>query len=132
MQPQAQITWMGVKAKEHKEYSGTNVKGDGQNNISTRLGVRAYLQGYSAMDKGNDRIFQPFVEANWLHNTNNFGVVMDGVRNQIDGARNIGEIKTGVEGQISKNLNLWGSVAHQVGSQGYQDTQASVGVKYLF
>lgn len=132
LQPQAQVTWMGVKAKEHIESNGTRVQGDGQNNIRTRLGVKAYLKGHSAIDEGKDRTFQPFVEANWLHNSKNFGVTLDDTRVSMAGTRHIGEIKTGVEGQLGNNLNLWANIGQQMGDKGYSDTQAALGVKYLF
>ncbi|WP_269934176.1 autotransporter outer membrane beta-barrel domain-containing protein [Serratia liquefaciens] len=132
LQPQAEITWMGVKAKEHIESNGTRVQGDGQNNIRTRLGVKAYLKGHSAIDEGKDRTFQPFVEANWLHNSKNFGVTLDDTRVSMAGTRHIGEIKTGVEGQLGNNLNLWANIGQQMGDKGYSDTQAALGVKYLF
>ncbi|WP_137564579.1 autotransporter outer membrane beta-barrel domain-containing protein, partial [Escherichia coli] len=48
------------------------------------------------------------------------------------GTRNIGEVKTGVEGQINPHLNLWGNVRVQVGDKGYNDTSAMLGVKYTF
>ncbi|MNN50638.1 Outer membrane protein IcsA autotransporter precursor [compost metagenome] len=57
---------------------------------------------------------------------------MDGVSVYQSGARNIGEIKTGVEGQLNKRLNLWGNVGVQIGDKGYSDTSAMVGVKYSF
>ncbi|MGP2427749.1 autotransporter outer membrane beta-barrel domain-containing protein, partial [Yersinia sp. 2538 StPb PI] len=132
IQPKAQVTWMGVKADDHKEANGTNVSGEGDGNIQTRLGVRAFMKGYSDQDKGKDRVFQPFVEANWVHNTNDFGTTMDSVAVKQDGAANIAELKVGVEGQINKQLNLWGNVGQQVGNKGYSDTAVMLGVKYNF
>lgn len=44
------------------------------------------------------------------------------------GARNIGELKTGIKGQLSKNVNLWGNVAQQLGDKGYSDTSAMLGL----
>jgi autotransporter family porin len=132
IQPQAQLIWMGVKDKNHTEDNGTLVQGKGQNNIQTRLGAKAYLQGAHVMDEGKNRTFQPFVEASWIHNTKNFGVTMDSTTVTMNGTKNIGELKTGVEGQISKNINLWGDIAQQIGDNSYSDTQVSLGVKYLF
>lgn len=57
---------------------------------------------------------------------------MDGVSIHQDGARNLGEIKTGIDGKISSQLNLWGNVAVQIGDKGYSDTSAMIGVKYHF
>lgn len=132
IQPKAQVTWMGVKADDHKETNGTNVSGEGNGNIQTRLGVKAFMKGYSNQDKGKDRVFQPFIEANWIHNTKDFGTNMDGQLVKQDGAANIGELKIGVEGQINKQVNLWGNVGQQVGNKGYSDTTVMLGVKYNF
>ncbi|MFC0225356.1 autotransporter outer membrane beta-barrel domain-containing protein [Serratia aquatilis] len=132
IQPQAQLTWMGVKADDHTEINGTHVSGDGNGNIQTRLGVKAFMNGYSEQDKGKDRVFQPFVEASWIHNSKDFGVTLDNVTVKQDGAANIGELKLGVEGQINKQFNLWGNVGQQVGNKGYSDTAVVLGVKYNF
>lgn len=132
IQPKAQITWMGVKADDHKEVNGTNVSGEGDGNIQTRLGVKAFMTGYSDQDKGKERVFQPFVEANWIHNTKDFGTTLDNTTVKQDGTANIGELKVGVEGQINKKVNLWGNVAQQIGSKRYSDTGAMLGIKYNF
>ena len=132
LQPKAQFTWMGVQADNHTEANGTRVKGKGDGNLQTRLGLKAFIKGYSAIDEGKEREFQPFVETNWIYNTQSYGVVMNGVTNYQAGTRNIGELKAGVEGQIGKNLHLWGNVAQQIGDKGYSDTQAILGVKYAF
>lgn len=132
VQPQAQVTWMGVTADDHKEANGTNVQFEGDGNIQTRLGVRAFIKGHSKLDNGKDRTFEPFVEANWIHNTKNFGASLDGVRIDQAGTRNIGELKAGVEAKINKNVNLWGNVGQQIGDKGYSDTQATIGFKVNF
>ena len=132
VQPQAQITWMGVKADEIREQNGTRVKGTGDGNIQTRLGARAFIKGHNAIDDGKDRVFQPFVEANWIHNTQEFGSELNGVKVSQKGTRNLGELKVGVEGQITKNVNLWGNIAQQMGDKGYSDTSALLGVKVNF
>ena len=132
IQPKVQVTWMGVKADNHTEINGTSVSGTGDNNIQTRLGVRAFIKGQSKLDEGSQREFEPFVEANWIYNTDNYGVNMDGVSTYMDGTRNIGELKLGVEGKINRQATLWANVAQQIGDKGYSDTQGTVGVKYAF
>lgn len=132
IQPQAQAIWMGVNADDHQEHNGTQVSAEGEGNLQTRLGVRTYLKGHSKQDEGNNRTFQPFVEINWIHNTQDVGTRMDDASVYQSGARNIGEIKTGVEGKLSSRLNLWGNVGIQVGDKGYNDTSAMIGVKYMF
>ena len=130
IQPQAQAVWMGVKSDKHREAGGTFVSSDGDGNIQTRLGVRTYLKGHSTGDDGKGREFEPFVEINWLHNTKDFSTTMNGVNVSQEGARNIGEIKTGVEGQITPNLSLWGNVGIQTGDKGYSNTVGMLGIKY--
>ncbi|CQJ14530.1 autotransporter outer membrane beta-barrel domain-containing protein [Yersinia mollaretii] len=132
IQPKAQITWMGVKADDHTEANGTRVSGQGDGNIQTRLGLRSYMKGHHESDNGKDREFQPFVEANWIHNTKDFGTNMNAVEVKQAGAKNIGELKMGVEGQLNKQLNVWGNVGQQLGDKGYSDTAVMLGVKYNF
>lgn len=132
VQPQAQAVWMGVKASDHTEANGTRVGSEGDGNLMTRLGIRTYINSHNKIDDGKDREFQPFVEANWIHNTRQFGATMNGVSSSMDGAKNIAEVKVGVEGQLNKNLNLWGNVGTQVGDKGYNDSAAMIGVKYNF
>ena len=132
VQPQAQVVWMGVKADEHRESNGTRVESTGDGNVRTRLGVKTWIKGHNRMDDGKSREFRPFVEVNWLHNTRDFGTRMNGETVHQDGARNIGEVKAGVEGQINDRLNLWGNVGVQAGDKGYSDTSAMLGVKYTF
>lgn len=130
IQPQAQAIWMGVRAKNHTEANGTRVSSDGDGNVLTRLGARAYLKSHSSLDEGKQREFEPFIEANWIHNTRSFSTKMDGVRLSQDGARNLGEVKTGVEGKLSNNLTAWGNVGQQLGDHKYSNTEAMLGVKY--
>ena len=132
LQPKAQVIWMDVQADTHVEKNGTRVVDKTDGNLMTRLGVRAYLKGHNAIDDGKDREFQPFVEANWLHNTHNQSVQMGAIRDEISGTKNIGELKVGVEGQINPRLQVWGNVAQQVGDNSYSDTAAMLGVKYSF
>ncbi|EKS6886131.1 autotransporter outer membrane beta-barrel domain-containing protein [Enterobacter bugandensis] len=132
IQPKAQAIWMGVKADDLTESNGTRVTGEGDGNIQTRLGARAFIKGHSTLDDGKERTFEPFIEANWIHNTETFGATLNGVRVNQAGTRNIGELKVGVDGQLSRNVNLWGNVAQQVGDDGYSDSSAMLGLKVSF
>ncbi|EGE0299454.1 autotransporter outer membrane beta-barrel domain-containing protein [Escherichia albertii] len=132
VQPQAQVTWMGIKADKHRESNGTRVSSEGDGNIQTRLGVKTWLKSHHKMDDGKSREFQPFAEVNWLHNSKDFSTRMDRVAVYQDGSRNIAEVKAGVEGQINSHLNVWGNVGVQVADKGYNDTSATIGVKWSF
>lgn len=132
LEPQAQLTWMGVHSSEHSEANGTRIQDSGQGNLQSRLGMRLYLREHRTEDDGKGREFKPYIEMNWLHNTKNFGVRMGNKLLNEEGARNIGQLKLGVQGQISPSLNMWGGVAQQIGDKGYRDTSAMIGVKYGF
>ncbi|WP_185955850.1 autotransporter outer membrane beta-barrel domain-containing protein [Limnobaculum zhutongyuii] len=137
LQPKAQVIWMDVQAKDHYEQADvtgarTKVSDKTKGNLQTRLGLRAYVNGHSHWDDGKDRKFQPFVEANWIHNTNNYAVQIADTRDEMRGTKNIGELKLGIEGQLSKRLNVWGNAAQQIGDDGYSDTSAMLGIKYQF
>lgn len=123
---------MGVKAKTHIDKNGTKIASYGQDNIQTRLGIRVYLKGKSITDKDKNRKFEPFIETNWLHNSKKYGAMMDTTPISIDGSRHIFELKLGIEAKINNNLNLWGNFSQQLGNKEYSDTQAILGVKYLF
>ncbi|WGL95853.1 autotransporter outer membrane beta-barrel domain-containing protein [Arsenophonus nasoniae] len=133
VQPQVQAIWMGVKSQGTlTESNGTHVQDTGNNNVQTRLGVRLYLKGHSNSDDGKQREFKPYIEANWIHNTEKYGVKKNNETLSMDGARNVGELKIGVQGQITPSLNLWGGVVGQLGSNDYSDVSAMLGIKYLF
>lgn len=132
LRPQAQVTWMGVKANDHTEKNGTRVQGQGDNNIQTRLGMRLYANGKSTTEKGDVREFEPFIEANWIHNTKQYGVRMNDTSTTLQGSRNVGEVKVGVEGRLTRDLSVWGNVAQQIGNNGFHDTSGVLGIKYQF
>lgn len=132
IQPKATAAWSGVKAHEHQEANGTRVNGTGNNNLFSSVGVKAFMKGFSKRDAGRDRFFKPFAEINWIHNTESYGVKMDGVTVSPAGTRNAGEVKLGVEGRLTPHLNLTGYARHRFGSSEYADTSAVLGVKYTF
>ncbi len=132
LQPHAQVQWTGVKADDHTESNGTRVQGTGSDGVETKLGVRAFLKGKAAQDQGTAREFEPFVEANWIYRTENDGVRMNGDEDHITGVRNAGELKAGVEGQLTEKLSMDVSVGQQVAGKGYSDTEGVLGLKYSF
>ncbi|WP_162473642.1 autotransporter outer membrane beta-barrel domain-containing protein [Serratia microhaemolytica] len=131
VQPQAQLVWQGVKADDHVEANGTRVSGDGDGNLQARLGVKTFLLTRTGT-KGNMRTFQPFVEANWLYNSNKFASVMDGYKLEQDGTSNIAELKLGVDGQLTNQWDISGYITYQMGSSSYSDTAAQLAIKYHF
>lgn len=132
VEPNIQAIWMDVRRNDLRESNGTATSGADEGNLQTRVGTRFLMKGHSKIDNGKDRNFQPFVEVNWIHNTKQFAVNMDGFNISQNGATDIGELKVGVEGQLSKAVQLWGNVGQQIGGKGYSNTTAMLGVKYSF
>lgn len=130
VQPQAQITWMGVKDSDHTRKDGTRIETEGDGNVQTRLGVKTYLNSHHQRDDGKQHEFQPYIEANWINNSKVYAVKMNGQTVGREGARNLGEVRTGIEAKVNNNLSLWGNVGVQLGDKGYSDTQGMLGVKY--
>lgn len=132
LQPNAQVVWMGVDSDDHREANGTEVRGKGEGAIQTRLGLRAHIKGHSQIDHGKSRLFEPFAEINWLHNTRTFSTDMNDASISQAGTRNIADLKLGVEGKLNSNIHIWGNVAQQLGGEGYSDTSVIFGVKTIF
>lgn len=131
-QPQAQAIWMGVDHNAHTEANGSRIENDANNNIQTRLGFRSFIRTQEKNSGPHGDDFEPFVEMNWIHNSKDFAVSMNGVKVEQDGARNLGEIKLGVNGNLNPAASVWGNVGVQLGDNGYNDTAVMVGLKYRF
>ena len=131
-QPQAQAIWMGVDHNAHTEANGSRIENDANNNFQTRLGFRTFIRTQEKNSGPHGDDFEPFVEMNWIHNSKDFAVSMNGVKVEQDGARNLGEIKLGVNGNLNPAASVWGNVGVQLGDNGYNDTAVMVGLKYKF
>lgn len=132
LQPKAQLTWGGVKSKSFTENNGTRVSfNDG--NLQTRLGLRASLLTNKENQAINNQFGQLFIEANWLHNSKLYDVSVNNEQTVgLDGARNVGELKVGVEGNIVTNTNIWFNLAGQRGDHDYKNASIMLGLKYSF
>lgn len=132
IQPQAQVIWSGIKSDSFSESNGTKVKFRGKDNITTRVGMRTFVN----LDKGSlvthTNGTQLFVEGNWIHNTKPFSVSLDQTSFRQTGARNLGEVKFGLESKFRKNLQVWTNAGVQAGQDKYRDLTAMVGIKYTF
>ncbi|RKS87354.1 autotransporter family porin [Orbus hercynius] len=132
LQPQAQAIWANAKADDFTESNGTRVSFS-HGNLQTRFGIRAALLSNAQIQAITNQSAQFFVEANWLHNTKLYDVTLnDELTLGQDGARNIGEIKVGVEGNIEKNTSLWLNLAGQRGDHDYKNASIMLGLKYSF
>lgn len=57
---------------------------------------------------------------------------MHGTESHVTGTRNAGELKAGVDGQLTEALSVNLSVAQQMGGKGYSDTEGMLGMKVSF
>lgn len=129
LQLQAQVIRMGVRADQHIDAENFTVAGTGAGNIRTRVGATVY---HLFTNEKTGRAVKPFIGLNWYHDTKTFGVTYDGIHDRIQGNRNFGELKLGVEGKLSKHVNLWGAAAYQQGSHSFRNLGAFIGAKVLF
>ena len=75
---------------------------------------------------------KPFVEANWLHNSRDYGMQFDETTVKQNGSDNTGEVRVGLDGQLNASLAIWGYVGQQRGSHSYTQTEGSLGLRYQF
>ncbi|MDT0838309.1 autotransporter outer membrane beta-barrel domain-containing protein [Escherichia coli] len=128
----AQAIWMGVDHNAHTEANGSRIENDANNNIQSRLGFRTFIRTQEKNSGPHGDDFEPFVEMNGIHNSKDFAVSINGVKVEQDGARNLGEMKHGVNGNLNPAASVWGNVGVQLGDNGYNDTAMMVGLKYKF
>ena len=123
-QPEAQLVWDGVKANSAKDSFGTKYRQLGTDNVTLRVGARLHA---NYMNKGLG-----FIEGNWIHNSKKAGVQMGTDKIYMDGGRNLGEFRMGLEGHLSRNTLGWATVGVQAGKSGYHNETAQIGIKYMF
>ncbi|MFD1260014.1 autotransporter family protein [Entomomonas asaccharolytica] len=121
LEPQAQLIYNNFRSKGLTERNGTHVRLGGDDNITSRLGIRL---------QGKRDGFQPFVTFNYWHNTQNAEISMNNVDLTSDRARNIFEIKTGGQIAINKSLTAYGQLSGQLGSHSTKAYGGSIGIKY--
>ncbi|MBN3173927.1 autotransporter outer membrane beta-barrel domain-containing protein, partial [Pectobacterium brasiliense] len=132
LQPRAQILWTGIKPESHTERNGTRVEAIESEAVETKLGVRAFLRSKSTQELRISRKFEPYVEANWIHRTEDNGLKMDGDKSWVAGGRNVGEFKAGIEGRLKDGLSVNLSLAQQIGGKSHRDTEGMLSIKYNF
>ena len=123
IKPHAQLIYSNIDADSFTDTSNTRYSGNKASGIQTRLGARLYEEKAPGT-KG----ISPFVEANWLHNGMNNSVKANTrkVDNKI--GKNIGEVKIGIQGNLTDKFSIWGHVGGQKGSDSYKRYEAQIGL----
>ncbi|MGL4668308.1 MAG: autotransporter outer membrane beta-barrel domain-containing protein, partial [Saezia sp.] len=126
LQPQIQLTYMRYAADNVLEANGTYVENKSDNGVLGRIGLRAF--GHLTTVSGIQ--WQPFAEVNWLHDTSDSRVFMNGQKFESSVPKNRFEVKAGLQMQPTKNWTIWGGVGAQHGSKDFSRLEGTLGVKY--
>lgn len=121
IEPQAQLVYQGVKQDTFTAANHSKVEQQSPHNIQSRLGL------HNQLTFGKEHKITPFVDLNYLHNSENTTMSIDGVSFSDSTAKNVGEVSVGITSQLGKNASLWGKFTGQKGSAGYQQMGGSVG-----
>lgn len=124
VQPQAQIIYQGVSQNAFRATNGSEVKQSGDHNIQSRLG----LHNEWAKKIGKSGEITPYVDVNYIHNSDDAELNIDDV-NFTDGtAKDAAEVSVGLKGKITPNVSVWGKFTQQYGTSDYSQRAGSVGV----
>lgn len=111
--------------KLDSKYSKGNAEG-----VRTRLGGRVYME--KPEGSVGVKALSPFVEANWLHNgveaKGKFGT--DTLTSKY--GKDVGEVKVGVQGQLTQQLGLWTHLGYQEGTPHYKRTEVQLGFSWTW
>lgn len=126
VQPEVQVIWDGVEAHRAVDSVGTPYTQLGTDNVVIRAGARLHA---NAMNKGLG-----YIEANWIHNTHELGVMLGDSPTYMEGGRDLGELRMGLEGRLSEDGNClgWMTVGTQQGRHHYHNDMVQVGLRYMF
>ncbi|WP_392565525.1 autotransporter outer membrane beta-barrel domain-containing protein [Utexia brackfieldae] len=132
LEPQVQGIWQGTKPRDLKQSNGARISSS-HDNLLTRLGLRTELRTLPSMSALNNQSGQLFFEVNWLYNSKLPTVTFNEETDvKQDGGRNITELKTGVEGYITPNTNVWFNLSGQFGDSSFRNSSILLGVKYSY
>lgn len=123
IEPHAQVTWSGV---ESENLSDRNMDIYGKHNITTRLGARVTLETNGATN------FSPYLEANWVYNTKDYGARWGEVESYQEGAGSQAEVKLGAETFFTDAFSGYAQLRLNWGGDGYSRKEGSLGLKYRF
>ncbi|BBH12263.1 autotransporter outer membrane beta-barrel domain-containing protein [Chromobacterium haemolyticum] len=128
LQPQVQLIYSDYRADDHKESTGTMISGQSMGTVLARLGVR--LQGDFQNEAKQTRM-RPFAELNWWYNNRGSqGMNFDAQQVSLDLPSQYGEFKVGLQGNLSKRLEVWGSAGVKTDMSSFTKGSLQGGVKY--
>lgn len=127
MQPHAQFSFSRMKMDDFTDSHNTRYSAGVSAGMKARMGLRL------AKSLPDDHLgVAPYAELNWLVNDVNHDVKMNGKRMTTEIGKHVAEAKLGVQGKAGSNLNLWGHVGVQRGSEHFKNTQLQLGASWQF
>lgn len=127
VEPQAQVIYSSMNSDDFNEQNGTRIHNADATGYTSRLGMRIF----GRVIKDSTAV-EPFVEANWWHDSAPNAIQMNSDKVYDDTPSNRYEVKGGVEGKIKNNFHSWASVGYQTGENDYSQLTGMVGVKYIW
>lgn len=127
VEPQAQVIYTTSSSEDFREQNGTYIHGADSDGYTTRLGLRLF-----GRQMKETRAIEPFIEANWWHETHKSSIMMNEDRLYDDSPANRYEVKGGVEGKFNDSFHSWANMGYQTGENDYNEITGMVGVKYLW
>lgn len=124
LQPEVQVIWDGVEARDAYDSVGVRYSQLGEDNVVIRAGARLHANN---MNKGLG-----YIEANWIHNTNEYGVLYGEHPYYMEGGSDLGELRMGLEGRMTTNWLGWLTLGTQRGRHGYHNETILAGLRYMF
>lgn len=129
IEPQAQISYAHYSTDTITDKKGMKVGNDDASGVSTRLGLRTYLQPTAPNDKAK---FQPFATVNWLWTDAGNSMDFNGSTFSSDMPKNRFEAKLGLQTEVRKDFHVYGQISGQVGENSYSHKAAQLGLRYNF
>ncbi|MDD4556796.1 MAG: autotransporter outer membrane beta-barrel domain-containing protein [Alphaproteobacteria bacterium] len=128
IEPQAQLAYVMTEMDSYtSKVDGLHVSGKNDGFIS-RLGTRIYTKD----KKLRSYTLEPYVEANWIHNTNQIEQKFDGNKFKIATPKNKYEFKAGLQSAISQKFQIWGDVGYAFGKHSFDEKSFTLGARYLW
>jgi outer membrane autotransporter protein len=82
------------------------------------------------LHKSQSSVIQPFMEANWLHTSDDTSVSFDSNDVKQDIPADRAELKAGIQANINQQWSVTAQVAGEKGSNDYDDLNGSLNLRY--
>ena len=127
VQPNAEFDYKQLRTKGMVDEYNTSISLHDNSHISSQVG----LQGFLTYTYGNLDL-QPYVGVKYKYTPDRYTVNLDDDKSSISGTKSTVRYSVGVEGKISDQFVIGGDLSKEYGKSDYQDSTASLNLKYLF